>query len=165
MTTSMQKNTKHIKHSRIMFVVYVCHVLHNLPFNSCITCIYLEYAEYSGMFHAFCFCYVSKHFPFYGGIASIYLKYVEYSGIFFFVFVCIFLSCFTYFSFLWRQNQTQQRKIIGKSPFRRTSSCKWRDVSMQGNTFLEGKNTCTEWETTASCGTLCLYIYIHIARI
>ena len=31
---------------------------------------------------------------------------------------------------------------------------------MQGNTFLEGKTTCTEWETTASCGTLCLYIRI-----
>ena len=42
------------------------------------------------------------------------------------------------------------------------------DVSMQGNTgntFLEGKTNCTEWEITASCGTLCLYIYIYISGI
>ena len=41
------------------------------------------------------------------------------------------------------------------------------DVSMQGNTgntFLEGKTNCTEWEITASCGTLCLYIYIWNMR-
>ena len=39
------------------------------------------------------------------------------------------------------------------------------DVSMQGNTgntFLEGKTNCTEWEITASCGTLCLYNPLYI---
>ena len=118
-------------------------------------------------FMLFVFCYVSKHFPFYGGITSIYLKYVEYSGIFFlylFVFFCHVLHIFL---FMEAKPDIATEKLSAKSPFRRTSSCKWRDVSMQGKHLLgRKKNTCTEWENHSLMRHFMpVYIYIYIARI
>ena len=60
---------------------------------------------------------------------------------YFFCIKCFVFFCHVLHNFPFYGGKTghSNGKLCGKSPFRRTSSCKWRDVSMQGNTFLEGK--------------------------
>ena len=102
----------------------------------------------------FVFCYVSHHILFYKGITCIYLaEYAEFSGMFY-----VFLK----FSHV-LHNFPEAKPDIARENH-------WQ-ITIQKNIILQmemsacretpswkKQNNCTEWETKASCGTLCLYI-------